>query len=99
MKKKGMVLIVTIAVFACLLFCTPASANYNFDGFPVVTRTNGTVNGGVFIGSVGWTGEYAPLSASFNVPDGTVKWARLYTGIWYKSKCVVQWLWKILDVV
>jgi hypothetical protein len=79
-------------VLACLFLCTPALADYNFDGFPVVTRTNGTVNGGVFIGSVGWTGEYALLSASFNVPDGTVKWACLYTGIWGGNPTNTGWV-------
>ena len=92
MKKICTASIVTIAVLACLLLCTPALADYDFDGFPVVTRTNGTVNGGVFIGSVGWTGEYAPLSASFNVPDGTVKWARLYTGIWGGNPTNTGWV-------
>ena len=46
MKKKDMVGIGTIAVFACLLLCTPALADYSFAGFPVETRVNGTVNGG-----------------------------------------------------
>ena len=49
-----MVAIGTIAIVACLLFCTPALANYNSNGFPVVTRDSGTVNGGVFIDSVPW---------------------------------------------
>ena len=81
MKKKDMVGIGTIAVFACLLLCTPALADYSFDGFPVETRVNGTVNGGVFIGYEPWDGE-TTLTGSFDVPNGTVNWARLYTGIW-----------------
>ena len=81
MKKKGMVVVGAVAVFACLVFCTSASANYNFDGFSVVTRVNGTVNGGVFIDGVGWTGATA-LTGNFDAPDGDIKWARLYTGIW-----------------
>jgi hypothetical protein len=81
MKKIDMVAIGTIAMVACLLFCTPALANYNFDGFPVETRTSGTVNGGVFIDSVPWNGQ-TTLTGNFNVPTGNVIWARLYTGIW-----------------
>ena len=81
MKKIDMVAIVTIAMVACLLFCTPALANYNFDGFSVVTRDSGTVNGGVFIDSVPWA-DTTTLTGNFNVPNGNIIWARLYTGIW-----------------
>ncbi len=81
MKKIDMVAIGTIAMVACLLFCTPALANYNFNGFPVVTRDSGTVNGGVFIDSVPWAAT-TTLTGNFNVPTGNVIWARLYTGIW-----------------
>ncbi|RCV65137.1 Protein of unknown function (DUF3344), partial [Methanophagales archaeon] len=81
MKKKDMVGIGTLAVFACLLLCTPALADYSFDGFPVETRASGTVNGGVFVDCVPWDSK-TTLTGSFDVPNGTVKWARLYTGIW-----------------
>jgi len=81
MKTIDMVAIGTIAMFACLLFCTPALANYNFDGFPVVTRDSGTVNGGVFIDYEPWGGQ-TTLTGSFDVPNGNIAWARLYTGIW-----------------
>jgi hypothetical protein len=81
MKKEGIVLIVTIAMFTCLLLCTLTSADYNFDGWPVETRTNGTLNGTVFFDSEPWGGTKS-LTLNSDVPDGTVKWARLYTGIW-----------------
>ena len=81
MKKIDMAAIGTIAMFACLLLCTPALANYNFDGSPVETRTSGTVNGGVFIDYVPWD-EQTTLTGNFNVPNGNIAWARLYTGIW-----------------
>ena len=91
MKKKDMVGIGTIAVFACLLLCTPALADYSFDGFSVETRVNGTVNGGVFIGYEPWDGE-TTLTGSFDVPNGTVKWARLYTGIWDGTEKYEGWV-------
>jgi hypothetical protein len=81
MKKIDMAAIGTIAMVACLLLCTPALANYNFDGFPVVTRDSGTVNGGVFIDSEPWAAT-TTLTGNFNVPTGNIIWARLYTGIW-----------------
>jgi len=91
MKKRGVVAVVTVAVFACLLLCTPTLADYNFDGFPVVTRTNGNVNGGVFIGYEPWDGNKT-LTGSFDVPNGTVKWARLYTGIWGGNEDFAGWV-------
>jgi len=91
MKKKDMVGIGTIAVFACLLLCTPALADYSFAGFPVETRVNGTVNGGVFIGYEPWDGE-TTLTGSFDVPNGTVNWARLYTGIWDATEKYEGWV-------
>jgi len=57
MKKTGIVAVVAISVFACLLLCTLASADYNFDGWPVETRTSGTVSGGVFVDSEPWDGK------------------------------------------
>ena len=91
MKNIEKVLIVTIAVFACLLLCTPALADYDFNGFPVVTRTNGTVNGGVFIDYEPWAGT-TTLTGNFDVPDGTVKWACLYTGIWGGNPTNTGWV-------
>ena len=76
-----MVAIGTIAVVACLFFCTPALANYIFDVFPVETRASGTVDGGVFIDYVPWDGQ-TTLTGNFDVPLGNVIWARLYAGIW-----------------
>jgi hypothetical protein len=91
MKKIDMAAIGTIAMFACLLLCTPALANYNFDGSPVETRTSGTVNGGVFIDYVPWD-EQTTLTGNFNVPNGNIAWARLYTGIWGGKPEYVGWV-------
>ena len=81
----------TLVIFACLFLCTPALADYNFDGWPVETGTNGTVNGGVFIGYEPWNGT-TTLTGNFEVPNGTVKWARLYTGIWGGRKTYEGWV-------
>jgi len=74
-------LIVTIAMLALAAFIMPVMANYAFDGWAPTTRTDGTINGTVFVDSVGWNGQ-TTLSGSFNVPGGTVRSAYLYTGIW-----------------
>ena len=69
----------------------PVAANYNFDGWPVETRTNGTVNGGVFIDYEPWAGTKT-LTGNFNVPDGDIKWAQLYTGIWGGTEDYEGWV-------
>ena len=91
MKTASIVSIGIIAMFACLLFCTTASADYNFGGFPVETRTSGTVNGGVFVDYKPWAGT-TTLTGNFDVPDGTIKWARLYTGIWGGNPTATGWV-------
>jgi hypothetical protein len=91
MKKIGVETLGTLVVFACLFLCTPALADYNFDGWPVETGTNGTVSGGVFIGYEPWNGT-TTLTGNFEVPNGTVKWARLYTGIWGGTETNEGWV-------
>jgi len=91
MKKIGVETLGTLVVFACLFLCTPALADYNFDGWPVETGTNGTVSGGVFIGYEPWNGT-TTLTGNFEVPNGTVKWARLYTGIWAGTETNEGWV-------
>ena len=73
MERRGKVRIGGKVVFACLFLfflCTPAAlANYNFDGFPVETRVNGTVNGGVFVDYEPWAGTKT-LTGDFEVSSG-----------------------------
>ncbi|MCW3134361.1 MAG: DUF3344 domain-containing protein [Methanophagales archaeon] len=83
-----------IAIIYVIMLCltaVPVAANYNFAGWPVETRTNGTVNGGVFIGYEPWAGT-TTLTGTFDVPNGTVKWARLYTGIWGGTENYEGWV-------
>jgi hypothetical protein len=91
MKNECMVAAVIIAMFAFLLFCPPALADYNFDGFSVTTRTNGTVHGGVFIDYEPWAGSET-LNSTFDVPSGNIKWAYLYTGIWGGTERYEGWV-------
>ena len=74
----------TIALLSVMMVCllaVPAMANYDFDGSAPTTRTNGTINGTVFIDSVAWNGQ-TTLTLNTDVPAGTVKAAYLYTGVW-----------------
>jgi hypothetical protein len=57
----------------------------------VETRTNGTVNGGVFVDYKPWTGT-TTLTGNFDMPDGNIKWARLYTGVWGGNPTSTGWM-------
>ncbi len=94
-RKRGMrkISIVTVLAIAlsCLLLCIPVLADYNEDGYSVETRTSGTINGGVFIGYEPWAATET-LTGDFEVPDGSIEWARLYTGIWGGSENYAGWV-------
>ena len=78
---------VVIAVLAVLviLSATPAVADYDFDGVPHGDRLeeieSGTVNGDVYVDGGHGVGK-SPYTQSFNIPEGEVKWAQLYVGVW-----------------
>ena len=76
---------VTVIAVMLLFSVHTASADYGFDGVPSTDQlekvTSGTVEGGVYVD--GGRGLYVtPYTQSFNVPEGTVTWARLYVGVW-----------------
>ena len=73
---SGVVLLAVLAAFSA-----PASACYNFDGYPVQTRASGTINGETFYDYVPWDGTDS-LNLTTYVPSGTVEYAYLYTGVW-----------------
>jgi len=84
----------TIALLSVMMVCllaVPAMADYDFDGWAPTTRTNGTINGTVFIDSVAWNGQ-TTLTLNTDVPDRTVKAAYLYTGIWGGTETYTGWV-------
>jgi len=84
-----------VPVLCALLFMTalPSAANYAYDGFEIKNMVNGTVQGDVFA-SYGSNGGLAssPYTTSYNVPAGTVKWARLYVGVWGGTETKTGWV-------
>ena len=84
-KIRLQIILVSIVVMMLLLSINMASAEYNFDGVPYTDQLKetqrGTIQGGVYIDG-GYGVDRSPYTQSFNVPDGTVKWARLYVGVW-----------------
>jgi hypothetical protein len=92
-KHRRKAFLVNILAVCSILIMTSATstANYNFNGYPVETRTSGIVNGGVFIGYEPWAST-TTLTGSFDVPPGTVKHAYLYTGIWGGTEDYEGWV-------
>ncbi len=88
--KKIIVALMAIAS-SCLLLCTPVLADYREDGFSVKTITDETVNGGVFIDYEPWASTKT-LTGDFDVPEGDIEWARLYTGIWGGTENYAGWV-------
>ena len=82
--------IALLGVMIVCLLAVPATANYAFDGWAPTTRTNGTINGSVFIDSVAWNGQQT-LTLSTAVPNGTVKAAYLYGGVWGGTPSNAGW--------
>ncbi|CAD7768299.1 hypothetical protein AIOGIFDO_00200 [Candidatus Methanoperedenaceae archaeon GB37] len=82
------VYILPVVLLVALVVCSAAvSAEYCED---LNTKINGTVHGGVYVGGGhGSDGNgpidkdpWTPYEQDFSVPSGTIKWARLYTGVW-----------------
>ena len=67
-----------ITIFTLFLLCIPAAADWSPDGVAMHTIKHGTVNGGIYIEG-GHGMEYTTsYTQDFTVPNGTMKWARLY---------------------
>jgi len=72
-----------IAWLACaLLLSIPAAAVYSFDGIPLSNVKHETINGGVYVSGGHGLGA-SPYTQTFDsVPSGTIKYAKLYVGVW-----------------
>jgi subtilase family serine protease len=84
-RKIKTYIFLLIALAVVLSLAAPASAIYGFDGVPFTDRlkgvTHGTVKGGVYIDGGDGLAK-SPYTRTFEVPEGTVKWARFYVGVW-----------------
>ncbi len=72
----------TLIIF---LYISPCLATYNFEGAPEQDKmkeiTSGTVKGGLYVDE-GEGLKKTPYVKEFNVPGDSVKWARIYVGVW-----------------
>jgi len=79
-KKRKIVGMAWLASCAILLI-TPASAIYNFDGIPLNTTRHETIKGGIYING-GHGLKSSPYTQTFNNVPSSIKYARLYVGVW-----------------
>ena len=69
---------------------SPCLATYHFEGVPLDNENSklkeiesGTITGGLYVDAGKGKGLYAtPYVEEFNVPGTSVKWARMYVGVW-----------------
>jgi len=76
--KNVLIILIVLMLF---IFIPAVQASYSHGGIPFTIASQGTVNGGVYIDG-GHGLEFPPYSMEFDVPDGHIRWARLYVGIW-----------------
>ena len=75
------------------LFTENTPADYNFDGFPLETVKKGTIRGGVFVDAGNKSGvDVTPYATHYDVPEGSIIWARLYVGVWGGTENYEGWV-------
>jgi len=74
-----------VAIVTLATFIIPASASGNPGaGCPSETKFYGTIHGDVYFEQKGYA-SYKEMTQTFDVPSGTIKLARVYTGFWEGS--------------
>ena len=58
-----------------------ALASYSYEGMPFAPDAQGTFRGEFYMDGGHGLG-FSPYSQNFDVPEGSVLWARLYIGVW-----------------
>lgn len=84
-RKLNRFLLYAAGILILFMYVSPCLATYNFEGAPeqdeLIEITSGTVKGGLYIdGGEGL--KETPYVQEFNVPGDSIKWARVYVGIW-----------------
>ncbi len=84
-RKLSRFLLYFVGISIIFMYISPCLATYNFEGVPeqdeLIEATSGTVKGGLYVdGGEGL--KETPYVQEFNVPGDSVKWARVYVGVW-----------------
>jgi len=80
-----------VLLLSMLISIPITGANYSDEGIPLTPNAQGTFRGEVYIyGGHGL--EFPPYLQNFNVPKGTIRWARLYIGVWGGTENYEGWV-------
>jgi hypothetical protein len=104
MKNTKKSLIVLFSLLAVCLLATPVMADYEYNGFDLNTILNGTkCCGGAYVSAGDHSGAHALgtypgyYDSNFNLPVGTVSYARYYVGVWGGTETKKGWVNATLD--
>ena len=80
-----------LSLFLFAFLIPLAGADYSYEGIAFALDAQGTLNGELYVDGGHGLG-FTPYSQTFNVPDGIVRWARLYVGIWGGTEYYEGWI-------
>lgn len=80
-----------ILPFLFLPLTLPAGASYSYEGLSLAPDAQGTFRGEVYIDG-GHGLSFPPYSQKFDVPEGTLRWAYLYIGVWGGTENYEGWV-------
>lgn len=84
-RKLSKFFLCVTGILILFMYISPCLATYNFEGTPeqdeLVETVSGTVKGGLYVDGGDGLGQ-TPYVQEFNVPGDSVKWAKIYVGIW-----------------
>lgn len=75
----------------CILLLPLAGASYSFEGIPLALEAQGTFKGDIYVDG-GHGLSFSPYTQSFDVPEGSVRWACLYIGVWGGTENYEGWV-------
>ncbi len=80
-----------VLLLSMLISIPITGASYSDEGIPFTPDAQGTFRGEVYIDG-GHGLEFPPYLQNFNVPEGTIRWARLYIGVWGGTENFEGWV-------
>jgi subtilase family serine protease len=80
-----------ILLFLFLLSIPLAGASYSYEGRTLAPDAQGTFRGEIYIDG-GHGLSFPPYSQKFDVPEGTLRWAHLYIGVWGGTENYEGWV-------
>jgi subtilase family serine protease len=90
MKTRKLILLFVL-LLSMLIFIPLTGASYSDEGIPFAPDAQGSFRGEVYIDG-GHGLAFPPYLQNFNVPDGSIRWARLYIGVWGGTENYEGWV-------